>query len=879
MHYTQFSWIFESAMARGTAATSRRDDQEPPAQAESKASKRRCVQSACVPCRKRKSKCDGGTPVCATCTAVYKTDCHYDAESESRRSKTVSASTTNAGNKREAPTIAALNGDASSSSAFFLIKSLRTLPEDEAFDLIAQIRKDPKLDVAAFAETWRKNMSLPPSTPVDVNSLETDLSLLLAKPSVSQSGQSRHFGHTAGLGLVPEDENFGTGQSKANFVHTDRKGTTWTNVTSDLAFVENLLALYFSWNHPFYVVLSRECFYKDFSAGRDKYCSPLLVNAICAYACHLTDDPAGRTDPSNFRTAGDHFFEEARNLLFEDETPSLTTVQALCVMSMREPSTGRDTSGYSYISRCMRMCIELGLHLSNSTSSVLCLTPSEIEVRKVTFWGCFTVDSVWSICTGRIAGLPRAAITLDKPTLEELSNPLDTPSGPSRTQPVLTTRMFLHELTTLSELVNDNNYMFFAPKERLTSTRLMDCYDKYQKWYERLPLALQIKDKEQPEPHTLVLHMLYHTIIVHLFRPMVKVELMNSTVHPRDICIDAANKVSELVRTYRMLYDLRVAHLVIPHILLTVSIVHLLYSRDNPISYQNLVEGLQALEDLHECHYFGARSFRILHTLSETWNLPWPKEMLNSKLLQGNMPSGSQATASGLTDPLLVEPNTFSATRSHTGINTTFSLSSIGHAGRRESLSMFNPQVNSQLVTNSTITRPGSVPNQYQQSHAISHSSNNAYNALPYQFSQNMSSVGSNVARTATSGSSDPSEAIFWNPIPGVPGPILPRNTYQQISPMGLDSVLQQQEIGDRLGRDGFKMSEDWQSSQVHSFTSGSGSYSQQNHQPQTPGYIHRGSQSYQQQGDRMQFRGQTHNPQQSGQEDFSTTWYGSQMG
>ena len=39
------------------------------------------------------------------------------------------------------------------------------------------------------------------------------------------------------------------------------------------------------------------------------------------------------------------------------------------------------------------MCVELGLHLNNSASPTLGLTLSEIEVRKVTFWGCFTVDS------------------------------------------------------------------------------------------------------------------------------------------------------------------------------------------------------------------------------------------------------------------------------------------------------------------------------------------------------------------------------------------------------------------------------------------------------------------------------------------------------
>lgn len=375
----------------------------------------------------------------------------------------------------------------------------------------------------------------------------------------------------------------------------------------------------------------------------------------------------------------------------------------------------------------------------------------------------------------------------------------------------------------------------------------------------------------------IVASMLYHTIIVHLFRPMLKVNLVDSTVHPRDICIEAANKVSELVRTYRRFYDFRVAHLIIPHILLTVSIVHLLYSRDNRASYQNLVEGLQGLEDVHECHYFGARSFRILHTLSKTWNLPWPEEMLNSKLLPRNVPSRSQGNVSPQTDPLLVAPNTFATTGSHLSSNTHYPP--LSNQGRRESLSMFNPQVNLQLVTNPAIARSGSVPAQHQQSPALNHTSTHPFNTLPYQFSQPMSSVPSNVATTATSTPPDPTETIFWNPIPGVPGPILPRNTHPQISPMGLDSVLQQQDMGDRLGRDGFKMSEDWHSSHVHGFTSGPGSsYSQQNQQPQPTGYMHRGGQGYQQQGDGMQYRGQTHGSQPGGQEDYSTSWYGNQM-
>jgi hypothetical protein len=69
----------------------------------------------------------------------------------------------------------------------------------------------------------------------------------------------------------------------------------------------------------------------------------------------------------------------------------------------------------------------------------------------------------------------------------------------------VTTSVFLQALTTLSELVNDKNYMFYAPKERLTGSKVLDCYNKYQAWYRRLPADLVIVGKSQPEPHILVL--------------------------------------------------------------------------------------------------------------------------------------------------------------------------------------------------------------------------------------------------------------------------------------------------------------------------------------------------------------------------------------
>ena len=89
-------------------------------------------------------------------------------------------------------------------------------------------------------------------------------------------------------------------------------------------------------------------------------------------------------------TAGDEFFAEARRQLDGMEQPSLTTVQALAIMSIREMSHGRESSGYHYAGRAVRMALELGLHLSVVSTG---LQVAEIEVRKLTFWGVFCLET------------------------------------------------------------------------------------------------------------------------------------------------------------------------------------------------------------------------------------------------------------------------------------------------------------------------------------------------------------------------------------------------------------------------------------------------------------------------------------------------------
>jgi hypothetical protein len=163
---------------------------------------------------------------------------------------------------------------------------------------------------------------------------------------------------------------------------------TWTNVTSDRRLVQHLLDLYFCWEYPTLASLSREHFMEDFSAGRPRFCSPLLVNALLALASRFSDRPELRTD-SDPHTTGDAFFAEAQRLFWGmNGHHSLPTIQAVGIMAIRQASCGRDRESRYYAGQSVRLCIETGLHRLNASGP----QNDERTVQLATFWGAFALD-------------------------------------------------------------------------------------------------------------------------------------------------------------------------------------------------------------------------------------------------------------------------------------------------------------------------------------------------------------------------------------------------------------------------------------------------------------------------------------------------------
>ena len=133
-------------------------------------------------------------------------------------------------------------------------------------------------------------------------------------------------------------------------------------------------------------------FWDDFSNNRTGHCSSLLVNALLAVAYPYYAREEATSDLVDHSISGDHFFVEAERILINQRnTANLTTVQALALMGLREASVGRPNSGFQYFGRCMRMVVELGLHVSIGPENFE-LDPRDLEARKITSWACYNHD-------------------------------------------------------------------------------------------------------------------------------------------------------------------------------------------------------------------------------------------------------------------------------------------------------------------------------------------------------------------------------------------------------------------------------------------------------------------------------------------------------
>ncbi|KAL8726137.1 MAG: hypothetical protein Q9166_006894 [cf. Caloplaca sp. 2 TL-2023] len=591
------------------------------------AAKRRCVSTACVACRKRKSKCDGNTPSCAACASVYGTECVYDPSSDHRRKGVY---------KKDIDSLKTHN-----STLETLVQAILNYPEHEVPELIRQIRTCESLDTVAESiiskgrhlgddGEERESPITDNESLVGIPRFEKELSGKVGELRL-ENGSVSFVGGTSNLVFLGTGFDNGQITPGAEQYHQQANPiVSWTEVTKDHDLIVHLMNMYFTWHYTYFTTLSKSLFYRDFLLGKPpsqtrrktEYCTPLLVNAMLALGCHFTSWPAARSNPSDSATAGDHFFKEAKRLIMENdehENPRLATVQALALIGMS-----------------FRMAYDLGL---NVDSGLLSINEEETDARRMSMWGCFLFDKCWSNYLGRQPQVPLSSVAVPKFDVfpEEDSGTWspysDAGIGQTYSQPARTRAVALH-ISSLCEISGDLMTYFYHPTnlekplgKQAELKKLSELHTRLEAWRKSLPKELESKEGQLAS--VLVMHMFYQLLFIHLFRPFLKYKPSASPlpahVSPRKFCTHAAITISKLLRLYKRTYGLRQIVNLAAYIAHTACTIHLLNLPDKN-AVRDIVHGLKHLEEMAEGWLCARKTLRILSVVAHKWKIELPEE-------------------------------------------------------------------------------------------------------------------------------------------------------------------------------------------------------------------------------------------------------------
>ncbi|KAI0530216.1 putative C6 transcription factor [Xylaria digitata] len=309
---------------------------------------RTAVLVACDPCRRLKTKCDGERPACRRCYNKRQ-ECTYEipedalSRSSARKELTSRLQHENSELRR-------------------LLYYLSKRPEPEAYDIFQRLR---------FVDD-----------PITLAQSIMQAELLLLNTISETSDEFRTLQKL-------ELDAFERSAIKVT-------ARPWTAVAGD-GIVSELISAWFKWDHAFlYGFIDRECFMRDIHAAEPesaKYCSPFLINAICALRSYFSDtvDTVRRITKQDMR---EQFLAETKKQ-YDHEIPVLPTIQGLWIMFAISYLKGEDRSGSLYRFASYGM-----LKRSRITHVFSSLTDTEsesLEKKRAiskTLWGIFCLESI-----------------------------------------------------------------------------------------------------------------------------------------------------------------------------------------------------------------------------------------------------------------------------------------------------------------------------------------------------------------------------------------------------------------------------------------------------------------------------------------------------
>ncbi|TAQ83428.1 hypothetical protein B7494_g8248 [Chlorociboria aeruginascens] len=419
------------------------------------------TRNACASCKKARSKCDGRQPCSRCALRPDAPDCIYILHSKHAKEELI----------KEAEELKAKYGLAKS-----ILEALRNdemVPEilerlkrgDKYEDIIERVGRTPDDDYETMS------------------------------PSESQHSPFE----------ASDQEGGGAGSA-----------VSWTTVDPRQPVIDHLFQLYFSWVHPVHTLFDEGRFAQSHNHNVGEYCSSILVNALCAMACHLHRNK--HDDHSNLGSLGEGFIEAVQAEIHPDDY-KLTTVQACGVMFLVDCAEGRGLRGASYLK-----------HALSILPSVIQLDSEGFaEVWATTIRGIRNLSIEWAQMTFQAPGPSNPVPFEDTTRTIAQDNSMwhyyrfmndEAPYWPSL---FATTNQ---QKSALLAIINDTTTMMYSQfSQPISAIEILKYYRRFTIWRNDLPSALtDIEDHNaQPLPH--VLSLLYVG-----YQPIVKIQLTKQNI-------------------------------------------------------------------------------------------------------------------------------------------------------------------------------------------------------------------------------------------------------------------------------------------------------------------------------------------------------------